>query len=68
MTNDLDLKSIRKWPYKLRDKYGAHSREGGIISTLIEQLRTDQGAQERGRKYIPESVAHLAKLTGSAIQ
>ena len=69
MTNDFDLKAIRKQLTALRTRHGADSPVGHRCSNLIEQLKNYEEATGEQRqeleKNIAKSVADLAKLTQS---
>jgi hypothetical protein len=69
MTNDFDLKSLRKKLDALRRRHGADSPIGHRVSNLIERLKvleTATGAhRKRLEKEIAKSVAGLAKLTAA---
>jgi hypothetical protein len=67
MTNDFDLKSIRKSLNAMRNKHGADTPTGHTCSNLTEQLanypHTSGDARKRLEKFIGDSVKRLAKLT-----
>ena len=69
MTNDFDLKAIRKQLTSLRTRHGADSPVGHRCSNLIEQLKNyptlPMEQRLALRKNIAKSVADLAKLTQS---
>jgi hypothetical protein len=67
MTNDFEIKTVRKQLNALRTKHGAQSEVGSRCSTLIEQLKhyaTYSGeARVKMEKKIAQTVAELASLT-----
>ena len=69
MTNDFDLKAIRKQLTALRTRHGADSPVGHRCSNLIEQLKNyptlPMEQRTALRNNIAKSVADLAKLTQS---
>lgn len=69
MTNDFDEAAIRTSLLTLRKKFGAETPAGHRCSNLLEQLEvrakaTDKDQIRRLEKFIGESVAELAELTG----